>query len=82
MGSISSPVTPDLIRSPVLPDHRQSGTPDWIRGNEGKMRILAQATSAFSSSASSPDSYISIMMSEPPTNSPWTYSCGIVGQSE
>src|SRR3990167_8508273 len=29
---------------------------------------------------SSPDSYISIMMSEPPMNSPLTYSCGMVGQ--
>ena len=29
---------------------------------------------------SSPDSYISIMMSEPPMNSPFTYSCGMVGQ--
>src|SRR5574343_1043859 len=29
---------------------------------------------------SSPDSYMSIMMSEPPMNSPRTYSCGMVGQ--
>src|SRR6218665_954623 len=29
---------------------------------------------------SSPDSYICIMMSEPPMNSPFTYSCGMVGQ--
>src|SRR3954447_21854657 len=32
--------------------------------------------------ASSPDSYISMMMSEPPTSSPLTNSCGIVGQSD
>src|SRR5690606_19597478 len=31
---------------------------------------------------SSPDSYISFMMSEPPMNSPFTYSCGTVGQFE
>ena len=31
---------------------------------------------------SSPASNISIMMSLPPTNSPFTYSWGIVGQSE
>src|SRR5579864_8075584 len=30
----------------------------------------------------SPDSYISVMMSEPPINSPFTYSCGMVGQLE
>ena len=35
---------------------------------------------AASSCWSSPDWYISIMMSEPPTNSPLTESCGIVGQ--
>ena len=29
---------------------------------------------------SSPLWYISIMMSEPPMNSPFTYSCGMVGQ--
>src|SRR5690606_3691848 len=34
------------------------------------------------SSPSSPASYISIMISLPPTNSPLTYSCGMVGQSE
>lgn len=33
-------------------------------------------------SASSPVWYISSMMSDPPTNSPPTYSCGIVGQLE
>ena len=33
-------------------------------------------------SASSPDSYISVMMSQPPTSSPRTNSCGIVGQLE
>src|SRR4051794_39112882 len=32
--------------------------------------------------ASSPDSYISMMMSEPPTSSPLTNSWGIVGQSD
>src|SRR5436305_6808438 len=32
--------------------------------------------------ASSPDSYISMMMSEPPTSSPLTNSCGIVGHSD
>src|SRR4051812_6057966 len=32
--------------------------------------------------ASSPDSYISRMMSEPPISSPLTNSCGIVGQSD
>src|SRR3954467_3096197 len=32
--------------------------------------------------ASSPDSYISMMMSEPPISSPLTNSCGIVGQSD
>ncbi len=35
-----------------------------------------QAASSF---FSSPDSYISIMMSEPPINSPFTYSWGMVG---
>src|SRR3954471_24972950 len=32
--------------------------------------------------ASSPDSYISMMMSDPPSSSPLTNSCGIVGHSE
>src|SRR3954451_20583488 len=32
--------------------------------------------------ASSPDSYISMMMSDPPRSSPLTNSCGIVGHSE
>ena len=32
--------------------------------------------------ASSPVSYISVTMSQPPTSSPLTNSCGIVGQSE
>ena len=31
------------------------------------------------SCCNSPDSYISIMMSDPPTNSPLTESCGMVG---
>ena len=35
-----------------------------------------------SASASSPDSYISVTMSQPPTSSPSTKSCGIVGQFE
>ena len=35
-----------------------------------------------SASASSPDSYISVTMSQPPTSSPSTNSCGIVGQFE
>ena len=35
-----------------------------------------------STSASSPDSYISVTMSQPPTSSPLTNSCGIVGQLE
>src|SRR3954466_7412885 len=42
----------------------------------------APGASTPSTSASSPDSYISMMMSEPPTSSPLTNSCGIVGQSE
>src|SRR3954453_10743388 len=32
--------------------------------------------------ATSPDSYISMMMSEPPTSSPLTNSCGIVGHCD
>jgi len=35
---------------------------------------------AASSFCSSPDWYISPMISEPPMNSPLTYNCGIVGQ--
>src|ERR1700730_5133945 len=38
--------------------------------------------STLSVCASSPDSYISITMSHPPTSSPLTNSCGIVGQLE
>ena len=41
---------------------------------------LASAISSFS--RSSPLLYISIRMSEPPMNSPFTYTCGIVGHSE
>ncbi|MEY2801416.1 MAG: hypothetical protein RL513_1001, partial [Pseudomonadota bacterium] len=40
----------------------------------------AQLPLAPSTCCSSPLSYISIMMSEPPMNSPLTYSCGMVGQ--
>src|SRR5690606_36343992 len=42
----------------------------------------SSAPASFSTVASSPFSYISAMMSEPPMNSPFTYSCGMVGQSE
>jgi hypothetical protein len=35
----------------------------------------------FISSRRSPDWYWSVTMSHPPTNSPFTYSCGIVGHS-
>jgi hypothetical protein len=35
-----------------------------------------------STSASSPDSYISVMMSQPPISSPLLKSCGIVGHCE
>src|SRR3954454_12395607 len=42
----------------------------------------AAGASTPSACASSPDSYISMMMSEPPTSSPLTNSCGIVGQSD
>ena len=43
-------------------------------------RLAAQFGVVPSTCTSSPDSYISIMMSEPPTNSPFTYNCGMVGQ--
>jgi hypothetical protein len=40
-----------------------------------RLRVYAE-----SNFCNSPDWYISPMMSEPPTNSPLTYSWGIVGQ--
>ncbi len=48
---------------------------------EGGLAVLAGPVQALLSSncCSSPDSYISIMMSEPPMNSPLTYSWGMVG---
>ena len=42
----------------------------------------ASVASTPSTPASSPDSYISVTMSQPPTSSPLTKSCGIVGQLE
>ena len=42
----------------------------------------ASLCSTPSTSASSPLSYISVTMSQPPTSSPLTKSCGIVGQFE
>src|SRR5690606_1881336 len=42
----------------------------------------ARAPASFSTLPSSPLSYISAMMSEPPRNSPATYSWGMVGQLE
>jgi hypothetical protein len=38
------------------------------------------ALASVSSFLSSPLAFISIMMSQPPTNSPLMYSCGMVGQ--
>ena len=46
--------------------------------------LYSALTSAFTScsiSVNSPELYISRTMSHPPTNSPFTYSCGTVGQS-
>src|SRR5450830_984253 len=45
----------------------------------GESASRAQPAWPPSTCCSSPDSYISIMMSEPPMNSPFTYSCGMVG---
>src|SRR5690606_31522277 len=45
-------------------------------------RVHASAPASFRVVSSSPFSYISAMMSDPPTNSPPTYSWGIVGQLE
>src|SRR5688500_8763941 len=42
-------------------------------------RLAADSVSSF---LSSPDSNISVMMSQPPTSSPSTNSCGKVGHSE
>lgn len=68
----------------------QSGTTangdSYIKGglhqspSKRDMYYLAFACSM--SLANSPDLYISIIMSLPPTNSPPTYNCGIVGQLE
>ncbi len=41
--------------------------------------LYQAAAGGFSNWCSSPDSYISIMMSEPPMNSPFTYNWGMVG---
>ncbi len=48
----------------------------------GSGASASSGCSAPSSSASSPDSYISITMSDPPTSSPSTNSCGMVGQPD
>ena len=57
-----------------------------MRGAQHPRRELTwlfYEAAAFSTSCcSSPDWYISIMMSQPPRNSPSMYSCGIVGQLE
>ena len=45
-------------------------------------RARRRAARRRAASASSPDSYISMTMSQPPTSLPSTKSCGIVGQSE
>ena len=50
--------------------------PDIPRATEKDLQ-LANATSSFS--FNSPELYISIRMSEPPMNSPCTYTCGMVG---
>ena len=42
----------------------------------------ASSADAPSTVASSPDSYISVTMSQPPTSSPLWKSCGIVGHFE
>src|SRR3989344_5779626 len=57
---------------------KQKGRPKsaWFARGGGRV----DQPSVPSTCLSSPDSYISIMMSEPPMNSPFTYSCGIVGQ--
>lgn len=69
-------------RRPV-PAGGQAGTKNRparaVRGSAAR-RALQAALSPPSTCCSSPDSYISIMMSEPPMNSPFTYSCGMVGQ--
>src|SRR5437764_79760 len=48
----------------------------------GASEGAAAGASTPSVCASSPDSYISMMMSEPPTSSPLTNSCGTVGHCE
>src|SRR5690606_14274922 len=65
------------------PGLRQPGLgPASDRGKDqawGWARLAADSSSSF---FSSPDSYISVMMSQPPTSSPSTNSCGNVGHSE
>ena len=46
------------------------------------MHQSARLATSLNNSASSPLWCIDIMMSEPPTNSPLTYNCGIVGHAE
>ena len=59
-----------------------SALPSPTEGEGHSLRRRAYLASAPNNACNSPASYISIMISLPPTNSPPTYSCGIVGQSE
>src|SRR5712671_4128023 len=73
------------------PARDRPGALGWRRGSlvlgwrltDDQVGAAAVFTSrAASNWASSPVSNISRTISQPPTNSPLTYSCGIVGQSE
>ena len=52
-----------------------------LHARSGRVRTHAFCVSAIMR-VSSPDSYSSIVMSQPPINSPWMNSCGNVGQFE
>ena len=74
---------PTRTGRPASPNRKGPAAPTCDRACSPVSEPADQAAlSPPSSSASSPLSYISIMMSDPPTNSPFTYSCGMVGQSE
>ena len=68
-----------LYRVHLVPRQRRDGS----QGFSGPRRTVPSSfqAPAPSNSCNSPLSNISIMMSDPPTNSPPTYSCGTVGQS-
>lgn len=69
----------------LLAEQRPQKAPDGpavIGARYRGPRQTQEAKAIASFSRSSPELYISIRISEPPMNSLFTYTCGIVGQSE